>query len=132
MDKPKVLLVDDEADIIRSLTIRLRAAGYDVVAAMDAFQATQTAMESQPDIIILDLGIPAGGGHMVIQRLQGSSKTCSIPIIILSARCDADNKALAKSEGASIYITKPYKADDVLAAIAELIGPLAKPAGQVG
>lgn len=126
VEKTKVLIVDDEGDIIRALSIRLRAAGYEVLAAMDAFQATQAAIENPPDVMILDLGIPAGGGHMVIQRLHASAKTCGIPIIILSARVDEDNKARARAEGVTNYITKPFKAEDVLAAIAELVGPIEK------
>lgn len=120
MANAKILIVDDEPDIVRTLSMRLKSAGYNVVTAMDAMQVTTVAIREEPDLVILDLGLPAGGGHAVAQRLRDSSKTCTIPIIVLTARTSVEDKETAFSAGVAKYITKPFKADDLLAAVEEL------------
>jgi len=74
MTKQKMLIVDDEADLVRSLSMRLRANGYEVVSAMDGVEATKMAIHEQPDVIVLDIGMPAGDGHVVAERLRDSPK----------------------------------------------------------
>ena len=122
MSKGIVLVVDDEPDIVRSVSIRLQSAGYDVLTAMDSLQATNIALKKTPDLIILDLGMPAGGGHVVIERLRGSVKGCNIPIIILSARTSYEDMQKAIEKGIEKYITKPFKSEELMAAVDELIG----------
>lgn len=122
MSKGIVLVVDDEPDIVRSITIRLQSAGYDVLTAMDGLQATNIALKKNPDLIILDLGMPAGGGHVVIERLRGSVKACNVPIIVLSARTGYEDLQKAIENGVEKYITKPFKSEELIAAVDELIG----------
>jgi DNA-binding response OmpR family regulator len=120
MAKAKVMIVDDEPEIVRSLGMRLRANGYDVVSAMDGLQATNVAMKEQPDVIILDIGLPAGDGHMVAKRLRESMKTCSVPIIFLTARTSESDYERAFQQGVSKYLTKPFRAEDIIDAVSEL------------
>ena len=88
MNKGKVLVVDDEPEIVRAVSMRLMANGYEVITATDGNQATSIAMKERPKVIILDIGMPAGSGHVVAKRLRDSAITSSIPIIYLTARTD--------------------------------------------
>jgi len=117
-----ILVVDDEPEIVKSLSIRLRANGYKVLTAMDAFQATSVAINQEPDLVVLDIGMPAGGGHEVAKRLRDSAKTCATPIIFLTARSSAHDKQLAREASVDRFITKPYQPEMLLAVIEELVG----------
>ncbi len=70
MSKGRILVVDDEPDIVRSLSIRLGSMGYEVITALDGLSATRKAIEEQPELIILDIGMPAGNGHVVVALQQ--------------------------------------------------------------
>lgn len=117
MSKARILVVDDEPDIVRSLSLRLRSEGYDVSTAMDGLGATKKAIEEQPDLIILDIGMPAGNGHVVVERLSNISDTADIPVIYLTARTSADDYRKAREGGVSRYITKPFDTDILLTAV---------------
>ncbi len=121
MSKGKILVVDDEPAIVKAVSMRLHANGYDVITAMDGLQATNTAIKEQPDVIILDIGMPAGSGHVVAERLKNSSKTCSIPIIYLTARTDEKDYSQAVELGISKYITKPFDPNELLMAVSNLL-----------
>jgi len=121
MSKGKILVVDDQPEIVKSLSMRLTANGYEVVTAMDGFQATNVALKEQPDVIVLDIGMPAGSGHVVAKRLRDSNKTCAIPIIYLTARTDEKDYQQAVELGVAKYITKPFDPEELLVAISELL-----------
>jgi two-component system KDP operon response regulator KdpE len=110
----KVLIVDDEPDIVRALALRLKTAGYDVVAAMDGAGALMTAVTEQPDLVLLDIGLPYGDGHVVAARLRSNPKTAHIPILFLSARNAPEDLGSARSSGAVGFITKPYDPEELL------------------
>ncbi len=109
-----VLAVDDDPAILRTLTINLRARDYDVETAADGRSALQIVDERMPDVIILDLGLPDLDGVAVLQRLRATS---SVPIIVLSARHESDDKVEALDEGAHDYVTKPFDMDELLARV---------------
>jgi DNA-binding response OmpR family regulator len=113
----KILIVDDEPDVIRALMMRLTFAGYEVIAASDGASATKAAIVSQPDVIILDIGMPCGDGHTVARRLSENISTLFIPIIFLTARASQVDKDLAADVGAADYITKPFTSERLLAAV---------------
>ncbi len=117
MNKGRILVVDDEPDIVHSLSLRLGAAGYHVVTAMDGLGATKAAIEHQPDLIILDIGMPAGNGHVVVERLRHIAATSHIPVIYLTARTGEDDYRRAREGGVAKYITKPFDAVVLLAAV---------------
>jgi len=85
MERAKILIVDDDPDLRRALKIRLRANHYDTVQASDGYSAIAVAQKEQPDLIILDLGLPAGDGFAVLKRLQDSDPLSNIPVIVLTA-----------------------------------------------
>lgn len=117
MSKGRILVADDEPEIVRSLTLRLNAAGYDVSSAMDGLSATKKAIEEQPELIILDIGMPAGNGHVVVERLRNIGETAHIPIIYLTARSSQEDYRQAREGGVCKFITKPFDAEVLLAAI---------------
>jgi DNA-binding response OmpR family regulator len=107
MERAKILIVDDDPDLRRTLKIRLRANHYDTVQASDGYSAIAVAQKEQPDLIILDLGLPAGDGFTVLKRLQDSAPLSNIPVIVLSARDPLYNKLKTLSAGASAFLQKP-------------------------
>lgn len=117
----RVLIVDDEPEIIKALAMRLRWAGYEVISASDGLSATQTAIREQPDAIVLDIGLPAGDGHLVAHRLNENLKTMSIPVIYLTARDSAEDRKRASDLGAFDYITKPFRPERLLETLAKVL-----------
>jgi two-component system KDP operon response regulator KdpE len=119
----RVLVVDDEASLVRALAINLRARGWDVVTAHDGASALEVAADKHPDVVILDLGLPDLDGVEVIRGLRGWTR---VPIIVLSARQDSHDKVVALDAGADDYMTKPFGMDELLArlrAAIRRIGP---------
>jgi two-component system, OmpR family, KDP operon response regulator KdpE len=108
----KVLVVDDEPQIVRALRINLAARGYDVSTAADGQEALRVAATVHPDVVVLDLGLPDIDGTTVIEGLRGWT---SVPIIVLSARTDSGDKVSALDAGADDYVTKPFGMDELLA-----------------
>jgi CheY-like chemotaxis protein len=108
----RVLVVDDDPQILRALKINLAARGYTVLTAPDGTRALHFAAHDHPDVIVLDLGLPDLDGTDVITGLRGWSTT---PIIVLSARIDSDDKVEPLDAGADDYVTKPFGMDELLA-----------------
>ncbi len=117
MEKKKILIVDDEVDILKSLSMRLKSEGYDVLMAGDGFAATQSALRDLPDLIVLDIGMPAGDGHTVLQRLKSNLRTAGIPVIFLTARSSEYDMEKAAEEGAAGFVTKPFNSQYLIALI---------------
>ena len=110
----RVLIVDDEPQILRALRINLTARQYDVVTAADGGQALRAATEEHPDLVVLDLGLPDMDGVQVIRSLRGWTP---VPIVVLSGRTDSGDKVDALDAGADDYVTKPFSVDELLARI---------------
>jgi two-component system KDP operon response regulator KdpE len=108
----RVLVVDDEPQITRTLRINLTARGYDVLVAHDGRTALRIAADEKPDVVVLDLGLPDIDGVEVINGLRGWT---TMPIIVLSARTESTRKVQALDAGADDYITKPFGMDELLA-----------------
>jgi two-component system KDP operon response regulator KdpE len=108
----RVLVVDDEPQIVRALRINLRARQYDVDTAMNGAEALRVAAQHPPDLVILDLGLPDMDGTEVIEGLRGWTEA---PIIVLSGRADSTDKVQALDCGADDYVTKPFGMDELLA-----------------
>ncbi len=108
----RVLVVDDEPQILRALRINLRARHYDVSVAATGTEALEVAAAHPPDLVILDLGLPDMDGVEVIGGLRGWT---SVPIIVLSGRADSGDKVAALDAGADDYVTKPFGMDELLA-----------------
>jgi two-component system KDP operon response regulator KdpE len=117
MSKRKtILIVDDDPELLRGLAIRLRAEGYQVLAAANAGAVVTAAVGGQPDLVLLDLGLPDGDGMAVLSRLQAIVDTASIPVVVLSAR-DLSWAPRAFASGAIAFLQKPVDDDELFAAI---------------
>jgi DNA-binding response OmpR family regulator len=114
MQKPKILVVDDDPDLVRALRLRLRANNYEIATAADGYAAIATAQKERPDLIVLDLGLPAGDGFVVLQRLQDSDALSGIPVIVLSARDPQNNEERALKAGAAAFFQKPADNEELL------------------
>lgn len=113
----KILIADDDPQILRALKITLGARGYEIVTAADGVQALDRAIAEHPDLIMLDLGMPNMNGVEVIQGLRGWSQ---VPILVVSGRTGAAEKVEALDAGADDYVTKPFSIDELLARIRAL------------
>ena len=121
MSKKRILVVDDEVELIKAIQIRLEQAGYEALFAYDGQQGLEKAHKEKPDLIILDLMLPKMDGYKVCALLKGDTKYNKIPIIMLTARAQDTDEKLGLELGADAYITKPFQHEVVVAKIKELL-----------
>ena len=124
MNGHKILLVDDDKDVLRALSMRLKANGYGVVFAGDGIAAVSVARNEVPDVIILDIGLPGGDGFTVMERLGSILPVAQVPVIILTARDISGNEARARAAGAIAFLQKPVDNDVLLQTIQEALAQL--------
>jgi len=117
MSQKKILVIDDDPDVRLGLQLRLKANHYDVVFAVDGLASIVEARRHMPDLIILDLGLPAGDGFSVLERLKTNQNLCLIPVIVLSGRDRNANRERALKAGARFFLQKPVANDRLLSAI---------------
>jgi DNA-binding response OmpR family regulator len=115
--KNTILVVDDNADLRKALSLRLRANGYEVLTAADAISATAVIVKQEPSLVILDLGLPCGDGFVVMERLQKHDRLAQIPVIVLTGRGKTNNMNRALSAGAVDFFQKPVEDGPLLLAI---------------
>jgi two-component system KDP operon response regulator KdpE len=129
----RVLVVDDEPQLLRALRINLVARQYDVVTATDGAAALRAATDAHPDLVVLDLGLPDLDGVDVIRSLRTWTQ---VPIVVLSGRSDSRDKVDALDAGADDYVTKPFSIDELLARIRAVTRrrgqPETPPAAKIG
>lgn len=125
MAEKKILLIDDDKDVVHALNVRLKSKGYQVAVAGDAIAAISAARREKPDLIVLDIGLPGGDGFLVIQRLKSLYEFALTPIIVVSARDAATTSQEALKAGALAYFQKPVKTTDFLSAIQKALGQTA-------
>jgi DNA-binding response OmpR family regulator len=122
MSIKKILIVEDDTDVRLGYHILLKANHYDTVFASDALSAVSGARKHLPDLIILDLGLPAGDGFIVLDRFRADAHLFVIPVIVVSARDLQGNKEHALKAGARAYLQKPWNDDELLAIISQILG----------
>lgn len=120
--KIRVLLIEDEPDMVEAVRIRLEANDYGVITASDGSEGLNKARTVKPDLIILDVMLPKMDGFTVCRMLKFDEKYNKIPIIMFTARTQQADLAQGKEMGADAYITKPFKSEELLAKIRELLG----------
>ena len=121
MSKKRILLVDDEQDMVYAVKMQLETANFDVITAVDGQQALDKARREKPDLIILDVMLPKIDGYKVCRILKFDEKYKKIPIILFTARVQKSDEQLGFSVGADAYITKPFEPQVFLNKIAELL-----------
>ncbi len=129
MGNKKILIVDDDPDVLHSMHVRLKANNYDTSFAADAISCMAEARKSEPDLVILDLGLPAGDGFLVMERFKAVPSLASIPIIVVSGRDHRANHKRAIDAGAKAFLQKPVNNAELLAVIRQT---LAEPAQREG
>jgi two-component system KDP operon response regulator KdpE len=117
MTTNKILIIEDDQDVVRAMAVRLKAHGYDLVVARDAISAISTARKEKPDLIILDLGLPGGDGFVVMERLRALVDFVLVPVIVVSARDPKTNESRALKAGACNFFQKPFDSAELLTAI---------------
>ncbi len=117
MDKKKILIVDDEKDLLETLSARLKANGYDVTVALDGVRAVSVAQAEKPDLILLDIGLPAGDGYSVMERISFITPLAMTPIIVITALDPVANRQRVLQAGAKAFFLKPVDTDKLLDAI---------------
>jgi DNA-binding response OmpR family regulator len=122
MVNKKILIVDDDPDVRLGLHVRLKANHYDTFFAGDAISSIAEARLHEPDLIILDLGLPAGDGFVVMERLKKLPNLAVIPVIVVSARDVRANKARSIELGAKAFLQKPANDAELLAIIRRVLG----------
>jgi DNA-binding response OmpR family regulator len=122
MSSKTILIVDDDQHLLLGLTARLKANGYLVAWATDGVSAIAAAVKEKPALVILDLGLPAGDGFLVLERFKSLRDVAAIPVIVLSARSPVDNKRRCLEAGAIAYFQKPPDNHEFLTAIRQALG----------
>jgi len=122
MSNKKILVVEDDADVRLGYQILLKANHYDTFFAADSASAVSEARKHQPDLILLDLGLPAGDGFVVLERFQANMNLAVIPVIVVSGRDLQGNREKALKAGAKAFVQKPWNDTELLTLISELLG----------
>ena len=125
----RILIVDDEPNIIATLSPLLRTRGYDVLSAMTGRAALDVVARDEPDLIVLDLGLPDMAGGDVCREIR---QTTGVPILVLSARGAEGDKVNALDAGADDYVTKPFGGEELLARIRVALRRLETPSAAAG
>ena len=121
-EKKRILVVEDEMDYAKMVKMRLESAGYEVSVAGDAYSGTHQVVKNNPDLVVLDLNMPAGGGFALLERIRKIPSRATIPVVILTGRnVDEDLIARAETYDVSAIFSKPYDASRFLAKIASLL-----------
>jgi len=117
MNRTKIMIVDDDPELRMALKLRLRANHYDTVSACDGYSAIALAQKEHPNLILLDLGLPAGDGYVVLKRLRDSDTLSDIPVIVLTARDPRANEDRSLQAGAAAFFQKPADNHELLEVI---------------
>jgi|GEM_PF-1426523 len=113
---PKILIVDDDLDWVKVLSMRLRQGGFETVAAEDAYRGVEAARKEKPNAIVLDIAMPAGGGMATLRNIRMTTQGMLVPVVV-SGTQDSEIKKQIAAAGVAAFISKPCKAEDVLEAV---------------
>ena len=126
IEKSRILVIDDEVEVVDLLKKRLEKAGYQVVTATDGPQGFKAAVEQKPDLILLDIIMPDVDGMTVLRQLKAQESTSNIPVVMVSAKSMTDSIFEARKYGATDYIIKPFQWDELLKFVKRYLGMYAK------
>ena len=120
--RKRVLLAEDEPNIVESLTFLLAKAGFDVATEADGQAALEAALASLPDVVILDVMLPGLDGFEILRQLRADPQGQGLRIIMLTAKGQREDRETARAGGADLFITKPFSNADLIAAVTRLAG----------
>lgn len=119
-ENKNILIIEDERELALGLATLLKSGGYNIFLAYDAIYGISLAHKEKINLIILDLGLPAGGGFFVLDNLKSSINTNRIPIMVLTARTDKESEEKSYKMGAEAFFNKPFNPEELLAAIKKI------------
>ena len=117
---PRVLVVDDSAAIRALIVVNLELEGYDVRTAVDGLQALDVVREWRPDVITLDVVMPRLDGFETLERLRGDPGTAEIPVVVVTGRAQAADRARGEALGADAYVSKPFEPAELVSVVGRL------------
>lgn len=121
MNRKRLLVVDDEPNLLRAVAASLRAGGYEVVTARNGREALLRVAESVPDLIVSDIRMPGMDGYKLARQLRASARTALVPVVFLTAKDDVADRVEGFRSGVDAYVTKPFEPDELLAVIASIL-----------
>ena len=121
MERKRILIADDEEDVVTTLQFTLEKEGYQCLTAYDGKEALDKAKRENPDLIILDIMMPKMNGYEVSRLLKFDARFKHIPIVMLTARTQAKDKEIGRDTGADVYITKPFEMDDLVSTVHNIL-----------
>ena len=121
MDRQTILIVEDDPRILKALTIRLKSAGYHVVVAADGTSGVAAVVRHEPDLVLLDVSMPAGGGFFVAKNLARRPMMAGTPVIFITASRSPEIRRQAEQLGAAAFVEKPFKSEEILEVIATFL-----------
>lgn len=116
----RILIAEDEPNIATSLTFLLERAGYDVSVSPDGPATLDAIFSELPDALLLDLMLPGMDGYEILRRIRGDARSASLPVMVLTAKGQTEDRAIAESLGANLFVTKPFANADILNAVKSL------------
>ncbi len=119
---PRVLVVDDDPQVLRLMRVNLELEGYDVVSAPDGEEALEAVVNQRPDIVVCDVMMPGVDGLTVLRNMRANPRTSKIPFVVVSAKAQRSDVKAALDMGADRYITKPFDPQELLDAVEHLLG----------
>lgn len=122
MNKKRILVVDDEMDLVETLRFSLEMEGYEVLTSYNGEEALQLARNNQPDLILLDVMLPKMDGYKVCRLLKFDARYKHIPILMLTAKAQEKDRITGQETGADEYITKPFEMEDLMKKIRTYLG----------
>jgi DNA-binding response OmpR family regulator len=126
MSAAKILVIDDEKDVLEVLRLVLSRSGYDVAASSSGMEGLALAQSDRPDLILLDIMMQRMDGWEVLRALKSDTETRDIPVVILSARVEPKDKIRGLQEGAVDYVTKPFAVREILEKVSLILNDLAE------
>ena len=118
----KILIVEDDRKIALAVAVRLKAHGYEVITAFDAQAGVEVAVKNRPDLVILDISLPAGSGFTVAERIQNLSQTAGVPMIFMTASRKPEFVRMAAELGAVAFIQKPFEDGELISDVRHALG----------
>lgn len=117
MTKKRLLVVEDNANLLAAIAFNLEAEGYDVMTARNGQEAFVRVAETIPDLIVSDVMMPGGGGFALVEKLRSNPRTDLIPVIFLTGKDGRDNRLSGIRAGVDAYLTKPFESEELIAVI---------------
>lgn len=116
----RILLAEDEPNIVESLQFLLQRAGFDVFVATDGHSALKTALEDTPDVLVLDVMLPGLDGYEILRQIRADKVAQHLPVLMLTAKGQREDREMARERGVDIFMTKPFANTEIIKAVQEL------------